>query len=119
MTTTRDYIMAKYPRRPVPPRLQCKHIPDERVIRAILETPGTFGVGEILDNWRDRFKVHEALNRQMSFEVPFKLFWKKIRLMSQRNLIDACCTSDMKHPCRGRIHLASECRDNNGGICGA
>lgn len=99
--------------------MQCKHIPDERVIRAILETRGMMGVGEILDNWRRWEFVWQALDRQMSMHIPWGLFWAKINGMNKRGVIDACWHERNSGQCAGRIHLASECRDNNGSICGA
>lgn len=79
-------------------KMQCKDIPDELFIVAVLETPGydgTFGPTE----WRPRWIVREKLETILG-HIPEKLFLAKAsKLMDAKKLGGCSCG------CRGDYHI--------------
>lgn len=93
-------------------RMQCKHIPDEVVLRAIRLTPGYWRMHDSHPSGHDHegwIGVYDALCREMSLTIPRQLYMAKIDKMQRAGKIHACS----HYPsgwCRGDIHLPEECK---------
>ena len=85
-------------------RMQCKDIPNELVIRAVVNTrdKSAFGSWRM---WSDVLAEFEALMPG----VPEALFFAKVDRMAAT--VHACVHRPYsKGQCRGDVHLAIECR---------
>jgi hypothetical protein len=88
-------------------RMQCKDIPDELVIQAVVNTTEK-GPG----SWRRWDDVWPQFERLLP-GVPGPLFYAKVDRMQLRAQprIHACVhTPYRKGQCRGDVHLAEECK---------
>ncbi len=82
-------------------QMQCKDIPDELVIQAIVETPGY---------WRRWSEVWPRFESLMP-GVPETLFFAKVDRLTYKDLVHACVhTPYRKGQCRGDLHLPDECQ---------
>lgn len=94
-------------------RLQCKDIPDELVIQAILEAEipqwsydhHVEGWKPTPDYWRNWDWVLPVFNRLMP-EVPENLFYAKVDSLDRRGIVHACVHRPYsKGQCRGDLHI--------------
>lgn len=85
--------------------MQCKDIPDELVIQAVVSTIDKSPAC----SWRNWWDVLEQFDRLMP-DVPRPLFYAKVDKM---RAVHACVhTPYGKGQCRGDVHLASECDED-------
>lgn len=83
-------------------RMQCKDIPDDVVIQAILNTPTV----SRSSSWRMWREVHAQFEALMP-DVPVPLFLAKVDKM---RAVHACIHRPYtKAQCRGDVHLSAEC----------
>jgi hypothetical protein len=73
--------------------MQCKDIPDDEFLQAVLRVPGTSVIG-----WRMRWDVHAELETVLG-PIPEKLLLAKARRLMDRGLLGGCPCG-----CRGDYH---------------
>lgn len=86
-------------------RMQCKDIPDELVVQAVVNTVEK----SRYRSWRTWWDVLDQFDLLMP-GVPRPLFYAKVDKMRE---VHACVhTPYRKGQCRGDVHLAAECDED-------
>ncbi|MEW2302011.1 hypothetical protein AB0958_18895 [Streptomyces sp. NPDC006655] len=94
-------------------RMQCKDIPDDAFLAAVLRTPGYRGTPVEPHRWRSRQAVQAELEK-VTGPIPENLFLAKARRLGRRGLLGGCTNCS----CRGDYHIAAACRGRVYGCCG-
>lgn len=88
---------------PVRKEFQCKHIPDEMMIQAILQTYGGDYKKYAPDAWRMRWDVETKLRELLGEKAPVglaKVMMAKFSKLERRGILHGCSCG-----CRGDYHL--------------
>lgn len=92
--------------------MQCKDIPDDEFLAAVLRAPGYGGEPVEPHRWRSRYKVQAELEKVVG-PIPRKLFLAKAQNLGRRGLLGGCTNCS----CRGDYHIAAVCREIRNSCC--
>lgn len=94
--------------------MQCKDIPDQAFLDAVLATPGVTGTDATApDSWRMRWMVRETLETALGHAIPEKLFLAKAKTLVRRGFLGGCgcgCRGDYHIPAAGSLGCCYACR---------